>query len=51
MKKVRKVNGYPRFGWVDIIRFQHKKNIMFPPILTSVEIRHNDIPQNIPWNR
>lgn len=22
MKKVRKVNGYPRFGWVDIIRFQ-----------------------------
>ena len=22
-EKNGKVNGYPRFGWVDIIRFQH----------------------------
>ena len=21
--RLRKVNGYPRFGWVDILRFQH----------------------------
>ena len=24
------MNGYPRFGWVDILRFQHSKSIPFP---------------------
>ena len=23
------MNGYPRFGWVDILRFQHIKKVLY----------------------
>ena len=30
------MNGYPRFGWVDILRFQHSENVV-PSILIKID--------------